>query len=118
MKRLTIIIAAALSAVLLGGCQGNIPVDSQSIGDSIKETFKAGVVDFFKSDDLEKTLGISGERAQKLEKSIESYIDDYELDDEAVEKTKAAVYGVLEKAKDLSDDELDEKIADIFKNNE
>ena len=110
--------AAAISAVLLGGCRDDIPINSQSIGDSIKETFKAGIVDFFANDDLENTLGISSERAQELEKSIESYIEDYELDEEAVEKAKTAVYDTLEKAKGLSDDELDEKIANIFKNND
>ena len=121
MKRLRIIFTVPAVIVLLAGCQlglsaDELPIDTQPLKDGMKEAVKAEVIDFFKNDDLSDTLGIDKERAEELEKSIQNYINDYELDEEAVENAKEAVYKALEEAKKLSVDELDEKIADILKN--
>lgn len=121
MRKLKIIFMASAVAAMFGGCQTGLPADSfpidtQTVKDGVKEAVKAEVVDFFKNDDLADTLGIDKKRKEEIEKSIQNYIDDYELDAEAVEDAKEAVNNVLENAKGLSAQELDEKIADIFKN--
>ena len=116
MRQPKIIFTALAASLLLGGCQAGIeadslPIDTQAVKDRVKEAFKAEVVDFFKNDDLSDTLGIDKERREEIEKSIQGYVDSYELED-----VKKAVYNVLEEAKNLSAEELDGKIADIFKN--
>lgn len=121
MRQLKIIFTALAASLLLGGCQAGIvadslPIDTQAVKDGVKEAFKAEVVDFFKNDDLSDALGIDKERTEEIEKSIQGYVDSYELDEETVEDLKKAVYNVLEEAKNLSAEELDGKIADIFKN--
>lgn len=121
MRHPKIIFTALAASLLLGGCQAGIvadglPIDTQAVKDGVKEAFKAEVVDFFKNDDLSDALGIDKERTEEIEKSIQGYVDSYELDEETVEDVKKAVYNVLEEAKNLSAEELDGKIADIFKN--
>lgn len=115
MKRLNFICMIAACTLLLSSCQDGTPIEMQGIAGDIKETLQQQVVSFFESDDLFDTFGIDKSRQKQIEQSIQNYINNYELDEKALNQAKEAVYEVLEDAKDFSPEELDEKIADIFK---
>ena len=123
--------ALALLAVMLTGCQSDVTIDnvgdkiSESVSDTIAKTKKQVSDDiksalaeevkaFINSDDLAVTLGIDATEQERLNESIQSYIDSYELDEEQLKAAKQTVEEFLESAKGLSVDEIQKNISDIF----
>lgn len=123
--------ALALLAVMLTGCQSDVTIDnvgdkiSESVSDTIAKTKKQVSDDiksalaeevkaFINSDDLAVTLGIDAKEQGRLNESIQSYIDSYELDEEQLKAAKQTVEEFLESAKGLSVDEIQKNISDIF----
>ncbi len=123
--------ALALLAVMLTGCQSDVTIDnvgdkiSESVSDTIAKTKKQVSDDiksalaeevkaFINSDDLAVTLGIDAKEQERLNESIQSYIDSYELDEEQLKAAKQTVEEFLESAKGLSVDEIQKNISDIF----
>lgn len=133
MYKGTIKTAAALmlSVIMLTGCQKDVTIEnvgdkiSESVSDTIAKTkkqvgddLKSALADevqaFIKSDDLAVTLGISEEEQESINESIQSYINDYEFDEEQLKAAKETVQEFLESAKGLSAEEIKQNIADIF----
>lgn len=123
--------ALALLVVMLTGCQSDVTIDnvgdkiSESVSDTIAKTKKQVSDDiksalaeevkaFINSDDLAVTLGIDAKEQERLNESIQSYIDSYELDEEQLKEAKQTVEEFLESAKGLSVDEIQKNISDIF----
>lgn len=123
--------ALALLAVMLTGCQSDVTIDnvgdkiSESVSDTIAKTKKQVSDDiksalaeevkaFINSDDLAVTLGIDAKEQERLNESIQGYIDSYELDEEQLKEAKQTVEEFLESAKGLSVDEIQKNISDIF----
>ncbi len=125
------VIAAVTAGVLMaggiGGWQNNSsgnasgqnaesPVESlvNEIGtqaaEELKNVFAQEVSDFFKSSDLEKTLGID----HSGQASIKAYIRDYDLDEGKLEEAKASLQTLLGSAEGLTADEIQDRIAQIF----
>lgn len=116
MRKIGFKLMAALVLVVLpfAGGQDIFQVGKQQVSEEIKNTVAKEVESFFVDDDLSKTLGITQVEQSDLEKSIRSYIDNYELDEAALDEAKQAVESVLESAKGLSAEEIQEKIATLF----
>lgn len=83
--------------------------------EEIKKAFAGEVEDFFRSNDLASSLGISSDDQGKLEKSIKDYINQYSQNEEKLSEAKESLDKLLQEAEGLSADELQDKIADIFK---
>ena len=107
MRKMGFKLMAALALVVLPftGGQDIFQAGKQQVSEEIKNTV---------AKDLSKSLGITQVEQSDLEKSIRSYIDDYELDEAALDEAKQAVESVLESAKGLSAEEIQEKIAALF----
>ena len=82
--------------------------------EELRKAFSQEVSDFFKSDDLSKTLGDDGEGQAKLEESIRSFIEDYSTDEEKLSEAKASLDSLLQNAEGLSAEEIQDKIEGIF----
>ncbi len=125
------VIAAVTAGVLMAGGIGgwqNNSSDSASgqnaeslvneIGtqaaEELKNVFAQEVSDFFKSSDLEKTLGIDHSGQASIEASIKAYIRDYDLDEGKLEEAKASLQTLLGSAEGLTADEIQDRIAQIF----
>ena len=129
------VIAAVTAGVLMaggiGGWQNNSsdsasgqnaesPVESlvNEIGtqaaEELKNVFAQEGSDFFKSSDLEKTLGIDHSGQASIEASIKAYIRDYDLDEGKLEEAKASLQTLLGSAEGLTADEIQDRIAQIF----
>lgn len=125
------VIAAVTAGVLMAGGIGgwqNNSSDSASgqnaeslvneIGtqaaEELKNVFAQEVSDFFKSSDLEKTLGIDHSGQASIEASIKAYICDYDLDEGKLEEAKASLQTLLGSAEGLTADEIQDRIAQIF----
>lgn len=89
--------------------------DKGQIVEELKIIVSKEAETFLENADLSDVLGIGGSEQSELEKSVRSYIDDYELDEDAIEDAKAAVQAVLEDAKGLSAEEIEGRIASVFK---
>jgi outer membrane murein-binding lipoprotein Lpp len=132
MKINSITIAVLICGVLLTGCVSNNEQASEISGNAkdyingtvdglkaqaaeeMKKAFANEVIEFFKSDDLSKSLGLDSDEQQKLEESVKQYIDNYDLDEEKLKELKASVEEVLQNSKGLSKTELQDKITAIF----
>ena len=86
----------------------------KQVSDDIKSALAEEVKAFINSDDLAVTLGIDAKEQERLNESIQSYIDSYELDEEQLKAAKQTVEEFLESAKGLSVDEIQKNISDIF----
>ena len=82
--------------------------------EELKNVFAQEVSDFFKSSDLEKTLGIDHSGQASIEASIKAYIRDYDLDEGKLEEAKASLQTLLGSAEGLTTDEIQDRIAQIF----
>lgn len=82
--------------------------------EEIKKAFVHEVSDFFKSDDLEKSLGLDRDGQAAIEASIKAYIQDYSMDEEKLDEAKSSLKTLLESAEGLSAEELQDRIAGIF----
>ena len=80
---MTAMAVSALMAGGMGGCQGDFSAQAPEMenvvsdikaqaAEELRKAFSQEVSDFFKSDDLSKTLGDDGEGQAKLEESIRS----------------------------------------------
>lgn len=110
-------LAAAACAWMLAGCSADFGEDSD-LTQGLKDAFTQEVKAFFESSDLSDTLGISKETQAQIEESLRSYIDNYELDEDGLNEAKAAVNEVLENAKGLSTEEIEDRLSQIFEKQE
>ncbi len=135
MRKAAIILAALIGsgwfAAGVTGCQGDVSsqkpedyvsgvvsdIKAQAV-EELKKAFADEVEDFFKSDDLAASLGISSDEQGKLEESIKDYISQYSQDEEKLNDAKESLDKLLENAGEFSADELQDKISDIFQNKE
>lgn len=115
MRRLFLAVAACAWA--LAGCSAQFGEGSE-LTEGLKDAFTQEVKAFFENSDLSDTLGISKETQAQIEESLRSYIDNYELDEEGLNEAKAAVNEVLENAKGLSTEEIENKLSQIFEKQE
>lgn len=127
MRKTLTILAAVTGSILIAGCQENLSSQKSeeymgSVVDDIKEqaaeelkkAFVNEIDEFFKSDDLTETLGISSEQQEQVEASIKKYLDDYSMNEEKLDEAKESLEELLENAEGLSAEELEDKIAGIF----
>lgn len=127
MRKILTILAAVTGSILIAGCQENLSSQKSeeymsSVVDDIKEqaaeelkkAFVNEIDEFFKSDDLTETLGISSEQQEQVEASIKKYLDDYSMNEEKLDEAKESLEELLENAEGLSAEELEDKIAGIF----
>lgn len=126
--RRAIMTAMAVSALMaggMGGCQGDFSAQAPEMenvvsdikaqaAEELRKAFSQEISDFFKSDDLSKTLGDDGEGQAKLEESIRSFIDDYSTDEEKLSEAKASLDSLLQNAEGLSAEEIQDRIEGIF----
>ncbi len=123
----TAVAAGVLMAGGIGGWQGSSTGQESenpisNVVDDIKvqaaEEFKKAFVhevgEFFKSDDLEKSLGIDHDGQAAIEASIKDYIRNYSMDEEKLSEVKASLETLLESADGLSTEELQDRISEIF----
>ena len=82
--------------------------------EEFKKAFVHEVGEFFKSDDLEKSLGIDHDGQAAIEASIKDYIRNYSMDEEKLSEVKASLETLLESADGLSTEELQDRISGIF----
>lgn len=128
MRKTLIILAAVTSSILMIGCQeslspqksdeymNNVVSDiKDQAAEELKKAFVSEIDEFFKSNDLSETLGISSEEQSQVEASIRQYLDDYSMDEEKLDEAKKSLDELLENAQELSPEELEDKIAGIFK---
>lgn len=109
--------------LIFSGCQGSVSqndidkvvedVKSEAVK-KLKKAFLKEVEEFFVSDDLASTLGISSEEKKKIQSSIRVYVDNYEFDEETLKEVKASVEGILQNAEGLSTEEIENKIKQVF----
>lgn len=129
MKRaiMTTVMIGALMAGGMGGCQGGLAgpdpdgyVDSvvNEIGtqaaEELRKAFSSEISDFFKSDDLSKTLGVDSGEQEKLEESIKTFINQYSSDEEKLSEAKESLDTLLQNTDGLSAEEIQDRIEGIF----
>jgi outer membrane murein-binding lipoprotein Lpp len=131
MKIRSTAITVFICGILLTGCVSNAQTSAVSdnakdyingtvdelkaqAAEEMKKAFANEVIEFFKSDDLSKSLGLDSGEQQKLEESIKQYIDNYDLDEEKLKEVKGSVEELLQNAKGLSETELQDKVSAIF----
>lgn len=83
----------------------------------LKKAFVKEIEDFFKNNDLETSLGISPTERSGIEASIKGYLDSYSLDEDKLNEAKTSVENLLENAKGLSAEEIQDKISKVFEDN-
>lgn len=118
MRKLLIRVAAGVCGLMLWGCSASLEEDGGQLTEGLKSAFTQEVKAFFENSDLSDSLGISKEAQTQIEESLRGYIDNYELDEEALNEAKAAVNEVLENAKGLSTEEIEDKLSEIFEKKE
>lgn len=127
MRKAAIVLAAVMSSVFVVGCEAEISPQNtdgyvkEIVNDvkaqaaqELKKAFASEVSEFFKSDDLSATLGMTGEEREQLEQSIRKYIDEYSMDEEKLSEAKEAVEKLFENADGLTAEELQNDIEQIF----
>lgn len=129
MKRavMTVVVAGALMAGGMGGCQGGLSAQNPEeymgsvvsdiktqAAEELKKAFSNEVSEFFQSDDLSKTLGLDSDGQTKLEESIKSYIEHYSMDEEKLNEAKDSLDTLLQNVEGLSAEELQDRIEGIF----
>lgn len=130
MKKTAIIVAAVAGSMLtagnISGCGdaqtknpdsyvgGVVDEIATHAVDELKKAFTSEVSDFFTSDDLAKSLGISNEEQSKIEDSIKSYIRNYNMDEEKLQEARESLEQLLKNAEDFSVEELQRKISEVF----
>ena len=127
MRKIAVVLTAVIGSALIAGCQADFPsqdtdgyvkeivndVKEQAVQE-LKKAFASEVSDFFASDDLSVTLGMTGEEKEQLEKSIREYIDAYSMDEQKLGEAKEEVEKLFENADGLTAEELQNKIKKIF----
>ena len=127
MRKIAVVLTAVIGSALIAGCQADFPsqdtdgyvkeivndVKEQAVQE-LKKAFASEVSDFFASDDLSVTLGMTGEEKEQLEKSIREYIDAYSMDEQKLGEAKEEVEKLFENTDGLTAEELENKIKKIF----
>ncbi|MBQ2257198.1 MAG: hypothetical protein II247_00790 [Lachnospiraceae bacterium] len=127
MRKTAVVLTAVIGSALIAGCQADFPsqdtdgyvkeivndVKEQAVQE-LKKAFASEVSDFFASDDLSVTLGMTGEEKEQLEKSIREYIDAYSKDEQKLGEAKEEVEKLFENADGLTAEELQNKVKKIF----
>ena len=127
MRKIAVVLTTVIGSALIAGCQADFPsqdtdgyvkeivndVKEQAVQE-LKKAFASEVSDFFASDDLSVTLGMTGEEKEQLEKSIREYIDAYSMDEQKLGEAKEEVEILFENADGLTAEELQNKIKKIF----
>ena len=127
MRKIAVVLAAVIGSVCIAGCQADFtPQDTDGyvkeiVNDvkeqavqELKKAFASEVSDFFASDDLSVTLGMTGEEKEQLENSIREYIDAYSMDEQKLGEAKEEVEKLFENADGLTAEELQNKVKKIF----
>ena len=128
MRKTAVVLTAVIGSALIAGCQADFPsqdtdgyvkeivndVKEQAVQE-LKKAFASEVSDFFASDDLSVTLGMTGEEKAQLEKSIREYIDAYSKDEQKLGEAKEEVEKLFENAHGLTAEEIQNKVKKIFK---
>ena len=86
----------------------------EQASEELKKAFGKEIEDFFKNNDLENSLGISPTERSGIETSIKVYIDNCTLDEEKLNEAKVSVENLLENAKGLSAEEIQDRISKVF----
>ena len=127
MRKTAVVLTAVIGSALIAGCQADFPsqdtdgyvkeivndVKEQAVHE-LKKAFASEVSDFFASDDLSVTLGMTGEEKEQLENSIREYIDAYSMDEQKLGEAKEEVEKLFENADGLTAEELQNKVKKIF----
>lgn len=127
MRKTAVVLTAVIGSALIAGCQADFPsqdtdgyvkeivndVKEQAVQE-LKKAFASEVSDFFASDDLSVTLGMTGEEKEQLENSIREYIDAYSMDEQKLGEAKEEVEKLFENADGLTAEELQNKVKKIF----
>ena len=120
---LTVMIAAAL----LSSCKGQLPDKLQAMIDSgtqeysrkasedIKDAFISQMEEFLKSDDLGESLNLSSEEKDNIERSVQNYVDQYELSEEELNKVQDSIKELLQNVQGLDADTIEDKLGEILK---
>lgn len=127
--------ASAAAAVLLlaafSGCQGEDIKGGlgEKIGDTVKdavedvkkqaaEEIKNAVVneikDYLSSSKISESLGISEKEQEEIVDSVREYIDNYEFDEDQLDKAKSSLEELLKNADGLSAEEIKKSIGEIL----
>lgn len=128
MKRLIISVAAFLgiSSIAMTSCQEQLPQEAQEqwenrqneavsvVSAEMKKALKAQMDEFFSSDDLEESLGITQEQISRMERSLEQYVDSYEVDAGALTKLTDELELLIDEAKGLTKEEFQTKLDEIL----
>lgn len=89
----------------------------EQASEELKKAFVKDIEDFFQNNDLETSLGISPTERSGIEASIKEYLDHYSLDENKLKEAKSSVENLLENAKGLSAEEIQDKISKVFEGN-
>ena len=87
---------------------------AKKVTDQIKNAVKKELKEFFDTEDLVASLGISSHEIDKIKNSIQTYVDNYEFDEQALKEAKASVEGILQNAQGMSAEEIQLKIDEVF----
>lgn len=132
MKKLIISVAAFLgiSSIAMTLCQEQLPRETQEqwenrqnevvsvVSAEMKKALKAQMDEFFASDDLAESLGITQEQINSMEQSLEQYVDSYEADAEVLTKLTDELELLMDGAKGLTKEELQAKLDEILEKQE
>ncbi|MDE7477410.1 MAG: hypothetical protein K2M91_05595 [Lachnospiraceae bacterium] len=123
----TVAAVGTLIAGSTGGCQDSLPIQEPQgyvgsavndiraqAAEELRKAFINEVGEFFKNEDLARTLGLDSDGQEKIEASIKEYISNYSMDEEKLAEAKESLDKLLENAQGLSADDLQSKIAGIF----
>lgn len=128
MKKLIISVAAFLgiSSIAMTSCQDQLPQEAQEqwenrqnevvsvVSAEMKKALKEQMDEFFSSDDLEESLGITQEQINRIEQSLEQYVDSYEVDAGALTKLTDELELLIDEAKGLTKEEFQTKLDEIL----
>lgn len=128
MKKLIISVAAFLgiSSIAMTSCQEQLPQEAQEqwenrqnevvsvVSAEMKKALKEQMDEFFSSDDLEESLGITQEQINRIEQSLEQYVDSYEVDAGALTKLTDELELLIDEAKGLTKEEFQTKLDEIL----
>ena len=86
----------------------------EQASEELKKAFVKEMEDFFTNNDLENSLGISSTERSGIETSIKVYLDNCSLDEEKLNEAKISIENLLENAKGLSAEEIQNRISKVF----
>lgn len=128
MKKIIISVAAlfGVSTVALNSCEEQLPQAVQEqfeetqdevkskVSSEMKEAMIAQIDDFLQNDDLGESLGFSEEQIAETEQSITQYIEDYELDTEALTDLVGEIKLLFDETQGLSKEEIQAKLDEML----